>query len=134
MRVLIVEDQPMLAFDLEHNVVGEGHEVIGIAGSMLEALALAESETPDLAFVDVQLNDGATGVAIAGKLVSENLKVVFTTGSPELLPSDGCGATGVLVKPYTATAVRQTLAYIAHLLNLQGQMIAPQQLRTFAQA
>lgn len=134
MRVLIVEDQSILAFDLEHNVFNEGHKVIGIAGSMSEALALANRGKPDLAFVDVQLTDGATGVAIAAKLASPNLKVVFTTASPDLLPSDGGGATGLLVKPYSAAAVCQTLGYIAHLLKLGEQVDAPHQLRTFANA
>ena len=131
MRILIVEDQPLIALHLEHDLVGDGHEIVGIAATRQQALALAGDQAPDLAFVDVQLADGDTGIAIARQLASPQLKVVFLTGSAELLPEDGAGAIGVLGKPYAIGALRGTLALVEHLLGRGPPAPPPPQLRCF---
>lgn len=134
MRVLIVEDQALLALLLEQDLVDEGHQVVGIATTAPQALFLARENAPDLALLDVQLADGDTGIDLARDLVARALKVVFVTGSPHLLPPDGAGAVGVLTKPYAPQILRRTLAYIAHLLGTGQSAEAPRELRRFSPA
>jgi DNA-binding response OmpR family regulator len=62
MRVLIVEDEPVIGMDLEDAGTAAGHQVIGWATGHSSAMALAEARSPELAFVDLRLRDGDTGV------------------------------------------------------------------------
>jgi AmiR/NasT family two-component response regulator len=58
LRVLIVEDEPLLGMELEENVVSAGHEVVGWATGRVSAMALAEVRSPEFAFVDLRLRLG----------------------------------------------------------------------------
>ena len=60
--VLIVEDEPVIGMELEDAVTEAGHEVIGWATGHAGAMALAEARSPDLAFIDLKLHDGDTGL------------------------------------------------------------------------
>ena len=111
LRVLIVEDEALVAAELEWLVVDAGHEPVGSAAAGDEATALAMSQRPDLALVDVNLLDGPTGVAAARAMVARGVHVIFMTANPRQVPSDFTGALGVLSKPYTPAAVSQALAY-----------------------
>ncbi|MES1179628.1 MAG: response regulator, partial [Hyphomicrobium sp.] len=68
MNILITEDEPILADELEAIVTDLGHRVVGVAGSSRRALKLAKSAECDLVFVDVHLGDGATGPEVARRL------------------------------------------------------------------
>ena len=65
LRVLIVEDEPLLGMELEEVVGLAGHEVIGWATGSASAIALSEARSPDFAFVDLRLRDGETGLEIS---------------------------------------------------------------------
>jgi two-component system, response regulator PdtaR len=68
MRILIVEDEALIAMMLTDSLEGGGHEVMGPAGTAAEALALCEAALPDLALLDVDLRDGCNGVILARAL------------------------------------------------------------------
>jgi len=106
MRVLIVEDEALVALELE--VLDEGFEVVGSAANAAQAIDLGRRHRPDLALLDLNLADGLTGPRIAKTLVHERLAtVVFVTGQTNVLPSDLQGAFGVIEKPCRhAAAVR----------------------------
>jgi CheY-like chemotaxis protein len=94
MNILIVEDELLIALDLESIVEDLGHKVIGPARTLDEALQLAGDA--EVALVDVQLADGVTGPAIAERLSSEHgVTVVFVTGNPEMVRNSR-GAIGVV--------------------------------------
>ena len=117
LRVLIVEDEALVAAELEWLVVDAGHEPVGSAVAGDEALELAGAHRPELALVDVNLVDGPTGVQAARALVDSGVHVIFMTANPNQIPADFAGALGVLSKPYTPGAVGQALAYAAALLS-----------------
>ncbi|MGO7419666.1 response regulator, partial [Rhizobium ruizarguesonis] len=94
-RVLIVEDEFLIALDLEATVEGMGMQVAGLANDREQALRLAP--LADIAFVDVNLADGPTGPEIGRRLAQEHgIAVVFMTGNPEVVADGVKGAVGVV--------------------------------------
>jgi CheY-like chemotaxis protein len=77
--VLVVEDEALIACDLQNMLEGHGYRVIGPAASLRRALELIEHETPDLALLDVNLGD-STSFALADVLTSRRCKIIFVTG------------------------------------------------------
>jgi CheY-like chemotaxis protein len=110
LRILIVEDEILIALELECLLQDAGHEVLGIAASSEEAIAQAIHLQPDLAFVDVHLTDGPTGVEVARYLSDElAVMVLFMTANVKRIPEDFASARGIVPKPYTERGVRQAL-------------------------
>lgn len=109
---MIVEDQALLAMELEL-VLGEtGCDVVGCAMDRAGAFAIAERERPDLALIDVNLLDGLTGPQIAQRLVSEfDCAVVFLTANPEQIPEGFAGALGAVSKPFDEATIRAVVAF-----------------------
>ena len=82
--IMIIEDEPLIAMDLESLVEGLGHNVTGIARTRSEALKLAESKRPGLILADIQLADGSSGLdAVNDLLVTFEVPVIFITAYPE---------------------------------------------------
>ena len=123
--VLIVEDEMLLAIELEHLVEEVGCNPAGLAMSSAEAVALAERLHPDLALVDVHLSDGPTGVDVARKISHDCGGVaLFMTANVKRLPEDFAGACGVIGKPYSEHGVKTALAYLAFCLT-EGHVPGP---------
>lgn len=101
MRILLVEDEPFIALDLEHRVREAGHQVVGVAESRAEAIAMADQARPDAALIDVSLKDGLSGPDICRLLSANGVRAVFVTGNREHVPPDRAGALAVLEKPFT---------------------------------
>lgn len=111
LKVLIVEDEALVAAELELLVAESGHHAVGSAIDSEEALSMAEAFHPDLAFVDIHLGDGPTGVDTARRLNELGVRVIFMTANPKRLPPDGAGALGIVPKPYAPGGVRQALEF-----------------------
>jgi len=113
LRVLIVEDEAILAAELEYLVCASGAEAVGHAMTSPEALELAARTRPDLALVDVHLSDGPTGVDAAREMTAHcGAIVLFITANLKRLPPDLAGACGVMSKPYSERGVCAAIAYI----------------------
>lgn len=107
--VLIVEDEILVALDLEAIVESAGYRVAGIAADRPSALALAGQA--DVALVDVNLRDGPTGPDIARALAEEHgLAAVFVTANPGQISHLAGIALGYVQKPFAAAGVRRALA------------------------
>lgn len=132
---MIVEDEIIVAMDLEATLEDFGFETVGIAADTSSALALGASN-PDLALVDVNLRDGPTGPEIGERLARDfGVKVVFITANPRMLRDGVPGAIGVLPKPYDPHILKQTVEYIlAHKSNTNHRMLPPPALTVFAAA
>ncbi len=114
MRVMLVEDEPFIALDLETIIASMGHNVVGVADCLTGALDLAEASKAEAAFIDVNLRDGFTGVDVARALRDRfGIRFGFVTGNPEQLPTDRCGALGVIEKPFTDAAITDLLVSLA---------------------
>ncbi|HVL72935.1 MAG TPA: response regulator [Beijerinckiaceae bacterium] len=82
--ILIIEDEPLIAMDLEALVTGLGHNVTGVARTHGEALKLADQKRPGLILADIQLADGSSGLDAVNELLkSFEVPVIFITAYPE---------------------------------------------------
>ncbi|MES2988562.1 MAG: response regulator [Pseudomonadota bacterium] len=97
-RLLIVEDEPLVAFDNEHFLRAEGFEIVGTVDSVVDALRLIrEEEDIDLLLVDVSLSDGS-GIDVARAAHGRGITVMYVTGN---CPGEAKEfAAGCLSKPY----------------------------------
>ncbi|MBY3179532.1 response regulator [Rhizobium leguminosarum] len=117
MNVMIVEDEMLLAMELESEIEAAGHEVAGIAMNSRQAHELLSSQKLDFAFVDVQLSDGPTGIDIGVSLAAAGIPFVFVTGNIKRLPPDFAGALGAIEKPYTMNGMKNALNYISAIVS-----------------
>ncbi len=100
--VLIIEDEPIIAMDLEELVAGCGHRVVGVASSETEAVQLAERHKPGLILADINLGLGGDGTAAVSRILSHHYApVIFVTAYPErLLTGDTLEPAFVITKPF----------------------------------
>ena len=108
MRILIVEDEVLIAWMLAECLEGAGHEVIGPAAAMAEALALCEAAAlPELAVLDINLRGGSNGVEVARALLERwGVRSIFAS-SDEMLEARRARtiALGCVRKPYRPETV-----------------------------
>lgn len=131
-RILIVEDEIIVAMDLEATLEDFGFESVGIAADTPSALQLGAA-SPDVALVDVNLRDGPTGPEIGARLVREfGVNVVFITANPRMLGDGVPGAIGVLHKPTDPQILRQTVEYVLALKDAESPMPPPSALTVFS--
>jgi DNA-directed RNA polymerase specialized sigma24 family protein len=82
-KVLIIEDEPIVAMDLEAIVEDLGHHVVGVARARRQAVALAAERRPELIMADIQLSDGSSGLDAVNEILTGASKpVIFITGHP----------------------------------------------------
>lgn len=128
-RILVVEDQLLIALHIEEAVLALGHEVAGIAANRADALRL--SDDCDIAFVDVQLQDGPTGPDIGRSLAANGTTVVFMTANPEALAGGIPGALGVISKPLFDLELIGSIQYAAEV-RAGNNAMPPERMRRFA--
>ena len=107
-RVLIIEDESIIALDLESMMKELGHEVVGIAATRDEAVRQAVARKPGLVLADVRLADGSSGIdAVADILRSFDVPVIFITAYPErLLTGERPEPTYLITKPFLSETVK----------------------------
>lgn len=110
--VLIVEDEPIIAMDIEALVEGLGHRVTGIARTHAEALAAVAEHPPQLVLADIQLADGSSGLdAVNDILAKTMIPVIFITAYPErLLTGERPEPAFLITKPFSVDAVRAVIS------------------------
>lgn len=113
-RVLIVEDEALLAMDIEAMVEDGGHRVVGEVASLDEVEQLDLALAPDLAFVDIQLARGSSGIDVCALIRGRwaEAVIIFVTANPKKIPDDFAGAQGVIPKPFTRNGLMSALHYI----------------------
>lgn len=110
-RVLIIEDEPIIALDLENLVTELGHKVVATAATRDEAVAKAHSERPGLVLADINLGEGGSGIdAVTEILASFDIPVIFITAYPEkLLTGERPEPTYLIAKPFLPETVQATV-------------------------
>jgi DNA-directed RNA polymerase specialized sigma24 family protein len=110
--VLIIEDEPIIALDLETIVQELGHRVVGVARTRREAINLVAEHRPSLILADIQLADGSSGLdAVNDILVSSEVAVIFITAYPErFLTGDRPEPAFLLTKPFEPEAVKAAVS------------------------
>lgn len=82
-RILIIEDEPIIAMDIEMIVRDLGHDVVAVATTHAEAVAEAQTHKPGLVLADIQLADNSSGIeAVQEILTGMNVPVIFITAFP----------------------------------------------------
>ena len=111
-HVLIIEDEPIIAMDIESIVTGLGHLVSGIAATRDEALVLAGADPPGLILADIQLRDGSSGIAAVRDLVARTpAPSIFITGFPDRLLTGRRPEPAFLIsKPFVPASVAAAIA------------------------
>ena len=111
-RVLIIEDETFIAMDLESLVKNLGHNVIGVARTHSDAVALATNKKPGLILADIQLADGSSGLdAMKDILQMTTLPVIFITAFPErLLTGERPEPTFLVTKPFNPDMVKALIS------------------------
>jgi DNA-directed RNA polymerase specialized sigma24 family protein len=106
--VLVIEDEPMIAMDLEGILEGLGHRVMGVARTHAEALKATSQEQPGLVLADIQLADGSSGLdAVNDMLRSFQVPVIFITAYPDrLLTGERPEPAFLITKPYQPDTVK----------------------------
>ena len=121
--ILIVEDETLVALEMESILEDHGYEVAGIAADLNGAMAYAGAQI-DLALVDLNLRDGLTGPEIGRRLASEHrTAVLFVTANPRILGDGIAGTIGVLTKP--TNEVSLTTAVEFALRRRKGEAADP---------
>jgi len=111
-EILIIEDEPLIAMDIEQLVESLGHKVVGIARTHREALALYGRTKPRMILADIQLADGSSGIdAVNDILRSEPIPVIFITAFPErLLTGERPEPTFLVTKPFNPDMVKALIS------------------------
>ena len=113
-RVMIIEDEPIVAMDLESIVEELGHQVVGVVRTRRQAVALAAAEEPELIVADIQLADGSSGIEAVNEIVRTKSKpVVFVTGHPGIFlrsAENRPQPVFLLSKPFNPDSVRSAVS------------------------
>ena len=122
-NILIVEDEFLIAADMQEVIEELGHHSAGVADNIQSALEIASTDI-DVALVDVNLADGATGPVIGERLASEfGIMVVFVTANPAQLGEGVSGTLGAMEKPVDLAILKQVLDYI--IAYRKGEEVDP---------
>jgi DNA-directed RNA polymerase specialized sigma24 family protein/CheY-like chemotaxis protein len=124
--VLIIEDEPIIALDIEAMVLELGHDVIGIARTHKEAVASVRNRRPGLVLADIQLADGSSGLeAVNEILMSIDVPVIFITAYPErLLTGDKPEPAFLITKPFQPDAVKAAISQALFFDRRAGLKVA----------
>jgi len=113
LRVLIVEDEPLIAEDLAAMLAEQGHQVCGRAHRASDALGFVQHERPDLVLLDIRLNDVMDGVDVATHLEKERIPYLYVTSHTDLATMARIGSTkpqGFIRKPFDEDDLRTQIA------------------------
>ena len=111
-EVLIIEDEPIIAMDIETIVRDLGHSVTGVAVTRDEAVAQAMARRPGLVLADIQLADDSSGIDAVKDILAEfQVPVIFITAFPErLLTGERPEPTFLITKPFQRSTVKAAIA------------------------
>lgn len=131
-RILIVEDEILIALQLRTLLEDLNYTVVGVAANAHAARLLVEGGCIELALVDIHLSDGPTGVDLGREMgQGAGISVVYLTSNPEMVRNGVPGTFGVMSKPTDDDSVRMAVAFA--MLSRRGAAppVAPRSLTVF---
>ena len=110
--ILIIEDEPLIAMDIEQMVESLGHRVVGTARTHAEATALFKKSRAKMILADIQLADGSSGIdAVNEILATSSVPVIFITAFPErLLTGERPEPAFLVTKPFNPDMVKALIS------------------------
>jgi len=118
-RILIVEDEPLTAFDNENILTDAGYVIVATVDGLDEALEALERDEVDLVLSDVRLKDQQSGIQLARAARERGVPTLFATGNP--YPAAESYAVGCLLKPYTERQLTKAIECVDR--HLQGETV-----------
>ena len=131
-RIMIVEDEPLVAFDNENMLQEAGYAVVATVDCFADAVAVIHSEPLDLILTDISLAGEATGLDVAREAVARGIPVLFVTGNGAA--GEEALAVGCLAKPYSPRVLLDTLKAIDQHLQGRAPRRLPGELTLYVQA
>ena len=120
-RILIVEDEPLTAFDNETMLVDAGYEVVATVDRFGDAVQKLDSDPVDLILSDVRLRGDSSGIELAQEARKRGIPLLFVTGYP---PDNAAElAVGCLLKPYNGRKLKTALEAVDR--HLAGERVKP---------
>jgi CheY-like chemotaxis protein len=117
LKVLIAEDDLLIAGMAEEVLIEGGFVICGIARTVGEAVALGRLHKPDLALLDVRLADGGLGMEIAAQLAAfGRTGVLYATGNSANVMEQACEGDACIVKPYGSADLVRALEIVAEIV------------------
>jgi DNA-binding response OmpR family regulator len=118
-KILIVEDNYMLADMVEDTLLHNGYEVCGIARTVAEGLDLCGLHKPDLALIDLRLADGELGTEMAAQLRPfGNLGILYVSGNTSEVKLTSADGHASLSKPYLSTDLLRAIWHVTDLVKM----------------
>lgn len=123
--ILVIEDEPLIAMDIEQMVESLGHRVVGTARTHKEAVALFAATKPRMVLADIQLADGSSGIDAVNEILStSSVPVIFITAFPErLLTGERPEPAFLVTKPFNPDMVKALISQ-ALFFDRQAQAAA----------
>jgi response regulator NasT len=114
-RVLVVEDEALVAWLLRDLLESRGYEVVGLASTQSAAVDLCRSRRPEVAVVDVKLKQG-DGISAAREMARDGVGVLFLTAhGAQLVSESGLSPTSVVEKPFRPDCIAPAVDAVTHL-------------------
>jgi CheY-like chemotaxis protein len=119
-RILVIEDEAIIALDVADIVRNAGHEVVGIAATEKAAVELAKKHAPHLVLADIQLRGADSGISAVNEIMKAmTVPVIFVTGFPErLLTGKRVEPAFVISKPFDPDLLRAAIAQALHTVSI----------------
>ena len=131
-RIMVVEDEPLVAFDNENMLKDAGYEVVATVDSYVDAAEVMAREDLDLILTDISLAGEGSGVDVARAAAALSIPVLFVTGN--CTAEAKALAVGCLAKPYTERVLLGTLKAIDQHMQGRAPRRLPGELTLYAQA
>lgn len=129
--LLIVEDEALVALVLCDALIDAGYHVLDLTAGHAEAMSVARASRPDLALVNIDLENGGDGVALAEQLKALGVPVVFISGQTSRARSAKTDAIASMPKPYDAEDMVMVVNYLLARLNGSTIVRPPRGLEVF---
>lgn len=117
MRILIVDDEPLIAMSLSLELEEAGHEIIGPASSIETAVALARVHRVELALLDIDLQHRGDGIVLAKRMREMDIPALFISGQFLDAHTNGDLAMGYISKPFNPVDVARSVAVVIAKLH-----------------
>jgi len=125
LKVLIAEDDLMIADMTEEILIRNGYEVRGIARSVAEAVALGRDHLPDIAILDMRLADGGLGTEVAAELGGlGRIGILYASGNMSHIVLTASDGDACLAKPYRAADLVQSLQIVSDIVASGSSTLA----------
>ncbi len=131
-RILVVEDEPLVAFDNESMLQDDGYVVVATVDNYADAATVMAAEPIDLVLTDISLAGEGSGVDVARAASSLGISVLFVTGN--CTAEAQTLALGCLAKPYSGRVLLDTLKAVDLQLRGRAPKKLPEELTLYARA